>query len=435
MQSSTLENGAVFELGPRSIRPVGKSGGATLKIVHDLGLEKSILSVPSSHPAARSRFIYSRGKLHELPSGVISIIKKQSLFSKSLLSTILREPFVRGKQDNTDETVYDFFKRRMNEEVAEYLSDPLCRGIFAGDTRVLSLKSCFPPVHQYENQHGSVVKGVLFTREAPDTSIQSPLATRAKKEHWSTWSLQGGMQTLSDKLYEVLKQQGVNFKMNTPCTAVSVNPDGKLTVSWPNEQITVDHVISGIPAQSLASIIPKDWGELASELKNIQSTTVGVVNLEYEGSVIPVEGFGYLVPSSEPLQVLGIIFDSCAFPENDRHGGKTTRITVMMGGHWFNSLFGDTDSVDPGHLQDVAVEAAEKTLGIRAKPTSCLTTIQRDCIPQYTVGHSDRIGNIFDFIDRRKLPLSLIGASYKGVSVNDCIYNAQLTVNRILEQN
>lgn len=118
--------------------------------------------------------------------------------------------------------------------------------------------------------------------------------------------------------------------MNTPCTEVSVNPDGKLTVSWPNEQITVDHVISGIPAQSLASIIPKDWGELASELKNIQSTTVGVVNLEYEGSVIPVEGFGYLVPSSEPLQVLGIIFDSCAFPENDRHGGKTTRITVRI---------------------------------------------------------------------------------------------------------
>ena len=49
-------------------------------------------------------------------------------------------------------------------KVAEYLSDPLCRGIFAGDSRLLSLKSCFPPVHQYENQHGSIVKGALFTR-------------------------------------------------------------------------------------------------------------------------------------------------------------------------------------------------------------------------------------------------------------------------------
>ena len=118
--------------------------------------------------------------------------------------------------------------------------------------------------------------------------------------------------------------------MNTPCTAVNFNTDGRLTVAWPNEKIIVDHVISGIPAQTLANILPEDWEGLSSELKNIQNTTVGVVNLEYEGSVVPVEGFGYLVPSSEPLQVLGIIFDSCAFPENDRRSGKTTRITVSF---------------------------------------------------------------------------------------------------------
>ena len=107
----------------------------------------------------------------------------------------------------------------------------------------------------------------------------------------------------------------------------------------------------------------------------------------------------------------------------------------MMGGHWFNSLFGDPNSVDPSHLQDVAEEAAEKTLGIRTKPTSCLTTVQYDCIPQYTLGHSHRLKNIFDFIEKRKLPLSLIGSSYNGVSVNDCIYNAQRAVERILAAN
>lgn len=165
---------------------------------------------------------------------------------------------------------------------------------------------------------------------APDTSVQSPLVERAKNEHWTIWSLQGGMQTLPDKLHEVLKQRGVNFLMNTPCTAVNFKPDGKLTVSWPKDQITVDQVISGLPAQTLANILPKDCVELASELRNIQATTAGVVNLEYEGSVVPMEGFGYLVPSSEPLQVLGIIFDSCAFPENDRRGQKTTRITVSI---------------------------------------------------------------------------------------------------------
>ena len=139
------------------------------------------------------------------------------------------------------------------------------------------------------------------------------------------------MQTVTDKLHDILKQQGVSIKMNAPCTSLSMTSDGKLTVHSVNDQITVDHVISCIPAQCLANIVPLDWKPLADELSNIHTTTVGVVNLEYEGSVVPVEGFGYLVPSSDETQVLGIIFDSCAFPENDRHhGGKTTRITVSV---------------------------------------------------------------------------------------------------------
>lgn len=104
-----------------------------------------------------------------------------------------------------------------------------------------------------------------------------------------------------------------------------------------------------------------------------------------------------------------------------------------MGGHWFNSLFGHPESVDPQRLQAVAIETATETLGIRAKPTACRTTILRDCIMQYTIGHSDRVRNIFQFIKQRNLPLTLIGASYNGVSVNDIIYNAQRSVDRIFE--
>lgn len=182
-------------------------------------------------------------------------------------------------------------------------------------------------VHDFVTFFVVVVLSLPFSA---DTSVQSPLATKAKKEQWSTWSIKGGIQTLSDKLHEDLKQKGVNFKLNTPCTSVDFDPHGKLIVSWPKDQITVDHVISGLPAQTLANILPQDWQPLAVELANIQTVTVGIVNLEYEGSVVPVEGFGFLVPSSDTIQVLGIIFDSCAFPENDRLGGKTTRITVSF---------------------------------------------------------------------------------------------------------
>lgn len=164
--------------------------------------------------------------------------------------------------------------------------------------------------------------------DPPDPSVQSPIATRAKEEHWSTWSIRGGMQTLSDKLYEVLKQKGVKFQLNRPCTSVKSDCHGKLMVASPDDEITVDHVISGLPAHTLANILPKDWGPLVAELGNFKAVTVGVVNLEYDGSVVPVEGFGFLVPSTDSVEVLGIIFDSCAFPENNRLGGNTTRLTV-----------------------------------------------------------------------------------------------------------
>lgn len=89
--------------------------------LHNLGLEKEILAVPRTHPAARNRYIYSRGTLHQLPAGVKSIIEKNPLISKSLLPLILREPFVRKKQNDADESVYNFFRRRLSEEVYMYM--------------------------------------------------------------------------------------------------------------------------------------------------------------------------------------------------------------------------------------------------------------------------------------------------------------------------
>lgn len=171
---------------------------------------------------------------------------------------------------------------------------------------------------------------VFPTLASPDSSVQSSLGEKAKKERWSTWSLKGGLQTLSDKLLEELQRKGVYVKLESPCTSVKLDSCGKLTVSSPTEQIRVDHVISALPAHTLATVLAKDWEQLATDLSNIRTVTVAVVNLEYEGNVVPMDGFGFLVPSSDAVQILGIIFDSCAFPENDRLGAKTTRLTVSF---------------------------------------------------------------------------------------------------------
>ena len=107
-------------------------------------------------------------------------------------------------------------------------------------------------------------------------------------------------------------------------------------------------------------------------------------------------------------------------------------LQVMMGGQWFRTLFGDPDEVDPNIFTETAIQTVERTLGIKEKPTNTLTSIQKDCITQYKLGHSELIRSIFGYIDENKLPLSLIGESYNGVAVNDCVYNAQRTVDKLL---
>ncbi|XP_031747173.1 protoporphyrinogen oxidase [Xenopus tropicalis] len=104
----------------------------------------------------------------------------------------------------------------------------------------------------------------------------------------------------------------------------------------------------------------------------------------------------------------------------------------MLGGAWFESSIGDPDAVSSEKVLELAKTAAAEQLGVRDKPSRSIVNINKDCIPQYTLGHWRRTGNISAYTRQLSLPLSLIGASYHGVSVNDCIYNARQAVHSLL---
>lgn len=105
-------------------------------------------------------------------------------------------------------------------------------------------------------------------------------------------------------------------------------------------------------------------------------------------------------------------------------------IQVLMGGAWFDQ-FSKTNVTDDFYIQQ-AVNAVRSQLGVTLTPSMVKLSMQRDCIPQYTIGHLDRVEQIFNYVASYNLPLSLIGASYKGVGVGDCIYNANLAAEDII---
>lgn len=296
-------------------------------------------------------------------------------------------------------------------------------GIYAGDVAKLSIRSTFKSLWDMEQAHGSIFGGMIKSPKVPPYQSDNPEAQifidATTKE--SVYSFKNGMQTLTDALLKTIVERGVTVYPES-CISLNFKVD-EVTVGRENgETISVDHVISTIPAPNLAALLDQSMVPLKDELDSITSVDVGMVNLVYKGdhSQLPVEGFGFLVPKTEKLKILGVVFDSCAFPQEE----KATVLTVMMGGHAFEQQFGKPEVVTDSELLETALSNVDKILGIPATDlVDSVVSIHKQCIPQYSVGHSDRMLRIDALRDQR---LSLTGASYNGVSVNDCIYNSKL---------
>ncbi|KAM8920907.1 protoporphyrinogen oxidase [Pelodytes ibericus] len=430
MHSTRTDDGAIFEHGPRGLRPAGVVGRNTLSMVSELDLEKKILPVLRNNPASKNRYLYINKTLHKLPSSLGGVLRTIPPFTKPLFLCGIRD-LVASRGTQEDESIHEFVTRRFGKELADIVMDSLCRGVFAGDSRRLSLRSCFPFLHEAELRKRSVILGMATGGDrAPQAD--SEIIRRSKEEKWSQWSLQGGLQTLSEALEDFIRGKGVEIHKETPVTSLERTSDNRWKIKLPHGHITADHVISSLPAKVLSQLLPPAAKPMVTDLGQIASATVAVVNLEYDGEVLPVSGFGHLIPSFEDQVLLGIVYDSLAFPEHNRRGSSSTRLTVMVGGAWFESGLGHPDTVSQETLLGLATEAAETQLGLKGKPTRSIVNLNKDCIPQYTVGHWKRMENLSSFIQRHSLPLSLIGASYQGVSVNDCIYNAKQAVDILL---
>ncbi|KAM5129603.1 protoporphyrinogen oxidase isoform 1-T3 [Mantella aurantiaca] len=427
MRSTRTEDGAVFEHGPRGMRPAGEVGRNALCMVSELGLESDLIPIPTSHPAVKNRYLYVNGALHKMPSSLGGVLRTIPPFSRPLFLCGLRDLTApRASQD--DESVHDFFTRRFGKEMADIVVDSLCRGVFAGDCRKLSLRSCFPFLHDAETRKRSVILGMATAGAVKTPELDTPLTRRAKKERWSQWSLRGGMQTLSEALEDYIKQRGVEIHKDTPVEAIERTPNNSWKIGLPGGGVTADHVISAVPAAALSRLLEPAAKPMADTLRRLSAADVAVVNLEYDGEVLPVSGFGHLIPSSEDAALLGIVYDSLTYKEHNREGSPSTRLTVMLGGAWFQSSLGEAESVRPEQILGLATAAAATQLGARGKPSRAIVSINKSCIPQYTLGHGKHIDSLFSHVERHGLPLSLIGASYRGVSVNDCIFNAKMAV-------
>ena len=410
---TTEADGFVFEHGPRSCRTRG-NGIATLELARDLGVDSDV--VPASS-AAKQRYLYVDGALQALPS------KPWHLFTHSLMAGVpkaLWREWRTAPGDGGDETIASFFRRRFGDYVTDVFVDPLTSGIYAGDIDKLSVLSCFPRLVELEQRAGSVLSGMLRGGKKGGRPVD-PFVRRMLK--YPIFSFRGGMQTLVDALRERVSARIVT-RAEVGALAFT---DDEVSVTTGAGDFRFDRIVCTTPPGVSSQLLEAHCPEAAGLLDTIPSSSCAVVNMGYRKKVLPLDGFGYLIPTGERENILGCVWDSSAFPALQPNG--TTVLTVMIGGtHDVRAT-----ALPERELVDRAIAAVGRHAGVVETPDCVQVSIARNAIPQYRVGHSERIARVEELLAEQLPRVSILGSGYHGVAVNDCIATARDVASTMLE--
>lgn len=355
-----------FEMGPRTFA-VSRSS-SLLQLIEEVGLKEEIIF---SDPSASKRFLWHKSSLRSMGS-----------FMPMLVRGVIREVFV-PKRVGGDESIYDYAKRRLNRQIAETLFDPMVLGIYSGDIRKLSLRSCFPFLHEWEQKGCSILRGFI----------------RSKKDG-RLFTLKRGIHSLVDAME---KQMDVKIVLNSPVETIAQNGVFSRGVFW-----EADKIISALPGQVV--------GRMTKTWEDFPVNSVWVVNIGFNTDVLKQKGFGYLVPSNQQESVLGMVWDSAIFKKNETQ----TILTVMV-----------RNRGDRAWVESVAVDALRNHLGCFERPIFLQAHLAKEAIPQFEVGYADRLAKFQTKLKFLFPSLILAGNYIDGVSVDACIRTGFKVISKI----
>ena len=404
---SVKTDGFLIEQGPNSLLKSPR----LVDLIRELKLESQVLA---ANAVNKKRHVLRNGRLKSLPMSVIKMAA-DNYFSWGAKLRLLKEPFVRTKSPE-NESVAEFFERRLGREIVERAADPFIAGIYAGNPANLGIKSAFPRLYELEKQYGSLLFGSLRskTEKAPDDFPR-------------TFSFTNGIQTLTDALADNL---GESIKLDSQVLEIKKNQNGKWSVITDSGENIFDALIISTPAEAAANLIANLDGNLGEKLNNIYYPPVAMIyfGVKKEALRQKLDGFGFLIPSAEKRKILGTIWNSAVF-ENRAPVGYDL-LTTFIGGARNPELFEKSDE----ELFEIAAGELGDILGLREKPNFAHIKRWRKAIPQYEIGYEKNENAIAEF-ERKNAGIYFCSNFYKGISVGDCIKNAYKTADEIEKSN
>ena len=415
---SRKEEGYLCEWGPNGFLD---NKPQTLQLCQELGAEKQLLR---SNDNARKRFIYSDGMLHQLPENGPAFLKSKLISWPGKLRLAL-ELFAGKPPQDRDETLADFARRRLGDEALRKLIAPMVSGIFAGDPETMSLRACFPRIAELERDYGGLIVAMikLAKQKKKEIAAGKAVASAAGPGGVLT-SFRDGIQSLTGILAEKL---GPIVATGQKAVKVSKGKSSPYRVTTESGEFDTDVVILATPAYASAELLQDVDSFMNHQLREIPYSSMTVACFGYERSHVKrdLNGFGYLIPKEEGMNCLGTLWDSSIFAHRAPSGKVLLR--SMLGGACFPQYLNlsDLDITD-------RVKADLKTImEIKAPPSFSRIYRHEKAIPQYTVGHPQRVELLWQKLKEHP-GLFLTGNSYRGIGLNDCVAAAHRAVTEAM---
>jgi len=415
---SAKRDGFLLEYGPQSF-----SGNAAIStICKDLGIESELLRADPRAP----RYIVIDGKLRAVPMG--PGLLTSPFLAGGTRTALLRDLLGKSKPPADDESLANFVRRKFSSTLLDRLIGPFVSGIYAGDPEKLSARAAFPILHEAEAASGSVLRGVLKLKKTRKMQLAG-----APREKPILQTFREGNETLILAIAAWLDE-----RLRMSVEAVGIEPldcghEAKaprfrvaIHTATGNQSIEAERLVLAVPADIAARLLSSLDEGFLSPLEQIEYAGVAVVSLGYPLPDIgrSLNGFGFLVPRSSGVRILGTVWNSSLFP--GRAPESEALLTSFVGG-----------ATDPAAIQRSSAQLVELVhkdlapiLGIQKEPTFSNAKVWSRAIPQYNLGHLARLTALEAL--RQRFPGLHLATNYlHGPSIGACVEQAFQLANEI----
>lgn len=414
--NTVREHGFTMEKGADSFLARKEPG---MRLVESLGLQEQIIRNQTGQA-----YVLLEDILHPIPAGsYMGIPVQKKPFSESnLVSEVgkvraLKEIDLAKGDQELDQSLGAFFRRRFGDEVVENLLEPLLSGIYSGDIDQMGLMATFPNFYQLEQEHGSLLRGLRET-------LPKGQANTGKKRGQFV-SLKNGLETMIEALEEELGEN--TYLLNTKLEQIECRGERYLLQIGNGDHVEADAVMMTIPHKELSSLFSEIT--FLQSLDEIPVTSVANVVLGFDAQSLKNElrGTGFVVSRNSDFRLTACTWTHRKWPDTAPDGKILLR--AYVGKPTDQAIVDLSDD----EIEAIVLKELEQIMDLNGQPEFSMVTRWKEAMPQYTIGHKERVEQVRKEMAQALPGIFLAGSSYGGVGIPDCIAQGEEAVAAVLQ--